>query len=79
MKFTEQKLFKIHKALQSLNKLDMGEYHLPDRMGLVGPSGDTEAIVYLDGDRYSIELIEEAILKAHLSEVEEQDEVEEKS
>jgi hypothetical protein len=61
----------LHKAVKSINGLDLGGFNLPDRFGLQDKDGETKAIVSLirGSDRYEIELVNEEEIEQHKEEV----------
>lgn len=58
MKFNEDQLNRLHKAVKNLNSLDLGQWNLPERFGLHNKDGEVEALIVLDQyGKYTIELI----------------------
>lgn len=73
MKFDERALDRLSKAVRNLNKLDLGDLELPERLGLSNKDGNVEAIAFKKNGRYCLELVDATYITAHEEEVNKQD------
>jgi hypothetical protein len=73
LKFTEDRLYKLHKIVKKVNELDIGDFVLPERFGIFSKEGNLEAVLMWNGGRYELELVSEedkTSIQAHKDEVE---------
>lgn len=60
MKFSEDRLYRLHKIVKNINALDLGAYCLPESFGIFDKDGNLEAVIEWNGSKYDISLISEA-------------------
>ncbi len=78
LKFTEEKLFQLHRIAKEINKLDIGVFSLPERFGIFDDKGNAIAIMIWNDRKYDLELVADDMQELHRQEVGSTEEVKEK-